>query len=147
MPFVVSQVYNLEKVAEQCELPGGFVVGAGAGPAHVIGVNSEVSASWDTYSDSQRSLIPQEFRQNSVKEERPISVILVVKASRQTSCVVLCGPERSPGGPGQTLVQLESKRLTGSFLRFSTGNWTFTSKALFLHSLLFADDSQCEVQK
>ena len=36
------QIYNLETVAEQCELPGGFVVGAGAGPAHVLGVNAEV---------------------------------------------------------------------------------------------------------
>ena len=36
------QVYNIEKVAEACELPGAFVVGAGAGPAHKLGVNSEV---------------------------------------------------------------------------------------------------------
>ena len=46
------QIYNLETVAEQCELPGGCVVGAGAGPAHVLGVNAEVLTEIELHENS-----------------------------------------------------------------------------------------------
>jgi len=33
--------YNLDDVAHLAQLPGAFIIGAGAGPYHVVGVNSE----------------------------------------------------------------------------------------------------------
>ncbi|XP_077995627.1 ester hydrolase C11orf54 homolog [Glandiceps talaboti] len=39
-----DKIYNFQDVAEQIELPGAFIIGAGAGPHHVIGVNNEMIA-------------------------------------------------------------------------------------------------------
>ena len=36
------QIFGFKQIAEHAELPNAFMIGAGAGPAHVIGVNSEV---------------------------------------------------------------------------------------------------------
>ena len=36
------QIFGFKQIAEHAELPDAFMIGAGAGPAHVIGVNSEV---------------------------------------------------------------------------------------------------------
>ena len=43
LPFFF-QIFSFKQIAEHAELPGAFMIGAGAGPAHVIGVNSEVSS-------------------------------------------------------------------------------------------------------
>jgi len=39
-----DKVYNLEKVAEMCDLSSGSLMGAGAGPNREIGVNCEMMA-------------------------------------------------------------------------------------------------------
>ena len=42
--FCLLQIYDINKIAELCGMsPGTFVIGAGAGPSHIIGTNSEVS--------------------------------------------------------------------------------------------------------
>lgn len=47
MPYLVplanrSKLYDLAEMAELAELPGAFVLGAGAGSSKVAGVNCEV---------------------------------------------------------------------------------------------------------
>ncbi|XP_067136374.1 ester hydrolase C11orf54 homolog [Centruroides vittatus] len=37
-----DKVYNFPEVAKQIDLPDAFIIGAGAGPCHYIGVNSEL---------------------------------------------------------------------------------------------------------
>ena len=39
-----SKRYDLAQVASLVDLPGAFILGAGAGSARVVGVNCEVSA-------------------------------------------------------------------------------------------------------
>ena len=41
--FLLSQRYSFKNVAELAGIPDALIVGAGAGPAHVVGVNSEVA--------------------------------------------------------------------------------------------------------
>lgn len=36
------QIYKFKDIAQLCELPNAFMIGAGAGPAHIVGINSEV---------------------------------------------------------------------------------------------------------
>jgi len=38
------QVYDLNTVAKDIELPGAFILGAGAASSRVLGVNAEVSS-------------------------------------------------------------------------------------------------------
>ena len=40
--IICFQIFGFKQIAEHAELPNAFMIGAGAGPAHVIGVNSEV---------------------------------------------------------------------------------------------------------
>ena len=40
--LLILQKYNLEVITDIVELPGAFIIGAGAGPSHVEGVNCEV---------------------------------------------------------------------------------------------------------
>ncbi|XP_002738479.1 ester hydrolase C11orf54-like [Saccoglossus kowalevskii] len=43
MPLVQRhKKYNFQDIAEKIELPGAFLIGAGAGPLHVVGTNSEM---------------------------------------------------------------------------------------------------------
>ncbi|XP_072164066.1 ester hydrolase C11orf54 homolog [Diadema setosum] len=44
--------YNLDEVARQVDLPGGFIIGAGAGPCDAIGVNSEMITNIKTKSEN-----------------------------------------------------------------------------------------------
>ncbi|XP_022254036.1 ester hydrolase C11orf54 homolog isoform X2 [Limulus polyphemus] len=37
-----DKIYNLETIAKQVELPNAFIIGAGAGPSHFVGVNCEL---------------------------------------------------------------------------------------------------------
>lgn len=37
------QVYDLREIAKQMNLPNAFIIGAGAGPRHHVGVNCEVT--------------------------------------------------------------------------------------------------------
>ena len=39
---IYLQKFSYSQIAESVELPGAFMIGAGAGPCHVVGVNSEV---------------------------------------------------------------------------------------------------------
>lgn len=43
LDVVLFQIFSFKQIAEHAELPEAFMIGAGAGPAHVVGVNSEVS--------------------------------------------------------------------------------------------------------
>ena len=36
------QIFKFKEIAKLCELPNAFMIGAGAGPAHIVGINSEV---------------------------------------------------------------------------------------------------------
>jgi len=45
--------YNMDHIAELCELPGAYVIGPGAGPCHHVGVNSEMMANLRTKSKDQ----------------------------------------------------------------------------------------------
>ena len=40
---ILFQIFSFKQIAEHAELSDAFMIGAGAGPAHVIGVNSEVN--------------------------------------------------------------------------------------------------------
>lgn len=40
--LLISQLYNVGEIAKLVEIPGAFVVGAGAGPYSFVGVNSEL---------------------------------------------------------------------------------------------------------
>lgn len=37
-----DKIFKFKDIAEYCELPNAFMIGAGAGPAHIIGINSEL---------------------------------------------------------------------------------------------------------
>ena len=39
---LLFQIFGFKQIAEHAELPNAFMIGAGGGPAHVIGVNCEV---------------------------------------------------------------------------------------------------------
>ena len=46
----VFQIYDINRLAQLAGMPpGSFVFGAGAGPWHVVGVNSEVSEMFHTF--------------------------------------------------------------------------------------------------
>ena len=42
-PFSILQFYSFSDIAESAELPGGFIIGAGAGSSKFVGVNCEVN--------------------------------------------------------------------------------------------------------
>lgn len=47
MPYLIplpnlSKLYSFDDVAKNSDLPGGFVIGAGAGSSDFVGVNCEV---------------------------------------------------------------------------------------------------------
>lgn len=57
VPYLTPQVrrdkvYNMDKLAELAELPGAFLIGAGGGPHHLLGVNAEFMANIRTQNGS-----------------------------------------------------------------------------------------------
>ena len=44
MPMLYLQLYSFDDIANIVELPGGFIVGAGAGSSKFVGVNCEVNS-------------------------------------------------------------------------------------------------------
>lgn len=49
--MALFQLYDLGDIAKLVELPGAFMVGAGAGPWKVVGVNSELVCSLQVSKD------------------------------------------------------------------------------------------------
>ena len=50
------QLYDLGEIAKLVELPGAFIVGAGAGPLRVVGVNSELICSLQVSKDGNEAV-------------------------------------------------------------------------------------------
>ena len=50
------QLYGLGEIAKLVELPGAFIVGAGAGPLGVVGVNSELICNLQVSKDGKEAV-------------------------------------------------------------------------------------------
>ncbi len=76
VPYLVpladrTKLYDLAEMAELAELPGAFVIGAGAGSSRVAGVNCEVSANWNCISmDTEYALSFSDDAECSCEEFR-----------------------------------------------------------------------------
>ena len=54
---LIFQKYSFSNIAELAELPGKFIIGAGAGPCHHVGVNSELICNYNMATDDNKSKI------------------------------------------------------------------------------------------
>lgn len=100
----LSKLYNFEDVAKSSGLPGGFIIGAGAGSSKFVGVNCEMMANLVTNSE-QKGIIATKIAK--VNEENGSFVLEDYKCGEFN---LLGNFLVSDGKPGKVLKVCASKR-------------------------------------
>lgn len=103
-----DKIYNMDNLAKLAELPGAFLIGAGAGPHHTVGVNCELMANIRTQSG------PQADKNGSyvslVSEDNSCKLSQLSETSRD--CALMVNLLASEGKPDKVL-QVKAGRRTG----------------------------------
>lgn len=104
-----DKIYNMDNLAKLAELPGAFLIGAGAGPFHTVGVNCEFMANIRTLSGDQAgqngSYISLVNKDNSCK--------LSQLGENSRDCALMVNLLASEGKPGKVL-QVKASHRTGN---------------------------------
>ncbi|XP_071944149.1 ester hydrolase C11orf54-like [Antedon mediterranea] len=100
--------YDIEKVAEQADLPGAFVLGAGAGCHHFVGVNSEMMANIRTKGGENKD------RQNltRIAKVNKQDGSCILEACDSTQFSLMANLFLSEGKPGK-VVEIKASKRTG----------------------------------
>lgn len=117
VPYLVpvaqkEKKYNLDMVAEQVDLPGAFILGAGAGPHAAIGTNNEMIANIRT-----RSADSEGDNQTRLSSIVPEDGSYCLKCSPTRDFNLLANLMASEGKPGKVLeVKCQTRRSPDNFV-------------------------------
>lgn len=117
VPYLVpvaqkEKKYNLDTVAEQVDLPGAFILGAGAGPHAAIGTNNEMIANIRT-----RSADSEGDNQTRLSSIVPEDGSYCLKCSPTRDFNLLANLMASEGKPGKVLeVKCQTRRSPDNFV-------------------------------
>ncbi|XP_071790403.1 ester hydrolase C11orf54 homolog [Asterias amurensis] len=100
-----EKIYDLEKLAELAELPGAFMIGAGAGPFKHVGVNSELMPNLVAASSTKEQINCTHNMKIDVNDGTP-----VLEKCSSTECALMVNLLCSEGKPGKVLEVKASKR-------------------------------------
>ncbi|XP_055471517.1 ester hydrolase C11orf54 homolog [Psammomys obesus] len=112
-----KKVYDLNEIAKEIQLPGAFILGAGAGPFQTLGFNSEFIPVVQTASEHNQPVNRSYFAHINPAD----GTFLLEKYSQKYQdfgCALLANLFASEGQPGK-VIEVQAKRRTGQ-LNFVT---------------------------
>ncbi|XP_038058677.1 ester hydrolase C11orf54-like isoform X1 [Patiria miniata] len=101
----LDKIYDMEKVAELADLPGAFMIGAGAGPYKHVGVNSELMPNLVASTAAKEGSNCTHDIRLDVDSGQPI-----LEKCSSTECALMVNLYCSEGKPGKVLEVKASKR-------------------------------------
>lgn len=106
-----KKVYDLNEIAKEIKLPGAFILGAGAGPFHTLGFNSEFMPIVQTASEHHQPVNGSYFARANPADGK----CLLEKYSQKYpdfGCALLANLFASEGQPGK-VIEVRAKKRTG----------------------------------
>ncbi|XP_037360646.1 ester hydrolase C11orf54-like isoform X2 [Talpa occidentalis] len=106
-----SRVYDLNRIAKDIKLPGAFILGAGAGPFHTLGFNSEFMPIVQT-EGGHRPPVNGSYFAHINPADGGCLLEKYNEKHRDFGCALLANLFASEGQPGK-VIEVRAKRRTG----------------------------------
>jgi len=105
-----DKIFNMDKLAKLADLPGAFLIGAGAGPFHTVGVNSELMANIRTQSGEAPS---KNGSYVATVNTQDLTCKLAQLPENSRDCALMVNLLASEGKPGKVL-EVKARCRTGN---------------------------------